>query len=178
MKIALGLLALVVAQEVADYSDLEKGKNKNACSCDTTPSDCSTHCLACHEADNKFIKNCGKTYAKSCKKTGFKKGMCKDNGGGTDCPTLFPTQCSDCMTLGKKCIKSAGHSSTCKGLGYKGKKGCVEEPDCDTPTSCNECMTLFTNGDKKCMKKHKKTCKGFGYSKKTGCPTSSKKNKG
>ena len=124
-------------------------------------------------AGEGWVKGCGKQYAYACKKQGFKKGKCLgdgSNGAGHCAPTSTVTKCSECESMGKKCIKENHVEAQCKGLGYKGKKGCkgVDEEDCPAPTQCFDCMDHVMSPV--CLKKNKKDCKNLGYSKKLGCP--------
>merc|ERR1712227_848788 len=120
MKLWIGLVAILGLASALDYSDYDE---RAKCKCSKTPNDCSNDCAHCEDHESGFVKDCGKKYAKACKKLGFKKGKCS---------TIFPTKCSECETLGKKCIKETNAEAQCKDLGYKGKKGCngVEEEEC------------------------------------------------
>merc|ERR1712025_23695 len=169
MKLWIGLVAILGLASALDYSDYDE---RAKCKCSKTPSDCSNDCAHCEDHGSGFVKGCGKKYAKACKKLGFKKGKCKGDGsnGGGNCSSNFPIKCSECESMGKKCIKENNAEAQCKDLGYKGKKGCkgVDEEECPAPTQCFDCMNHVMSS--KCLKKHKKPCKELGYSKKLGCP--------
>jgi hypothetical protein len=140
------------------FTDEERAK---ACKCELAPNNCNQHCRKCGLS---FIEECGKKYAKTCKKLGFiaKTEKC------ADCSDQVPTTCEDCESLGKVCIKNNNVMNTCKQLGF-GKKGCPVTCSQVVPSTCEDCKNL----GKVCIKKQGlwTTCKAFGWNpKKETCP--------
>ena len=136
-------------------------------------------CPAVVPTDCEGCKRLGPDCVRSHKKTCVKKF--KWNQNDNSCPSVpvnpvepvapcnSPTDCSQCTTMDKKCLKK--NKKACKGLGFDGRK-CAEPVICPQifPSTCEQCQSL----GKECVGSHANHCASLGWSsKKNKCKGSS-----